>query len=248
MPNNVINRIYSDKETLFKIFKKDSEGRFRVDFNDWIPQPEFITNDSVPLDCENFAKILFGDIDFSLLLKTEEGESSAENSADTLINRMAASNTFKMLLMKTSIGDFDDDKFETFINMLRAKRTCGNYSWYDWNRSFWGTKWNAYDTVVDEPTFQFETAWNAPFPVIDKIVETLKPDRLVHQWADEDLGRNVGMKSYKRGEDGTYEIEEEELSDTDRGLSQAIELNDAYEFYKWDDENLRYVPIEDEDE
>lgn len=46
----------------------------------------------------------------------------------------------------------------------------------NWNIENWGTKWNAYDvSIKSKDTWKlvvgFQTAWNAPNPVINKIME-----------------------------------------------------------------------------
>jgi len=41
--------------------------------------------------------------------------------------------------------------------------------WSEWNRKNWGTKWNAYETVIkygDELIIDFQTAWSVPYPFI----------------------------------------------------------------------------------
>lgn len=51
-------------------------------------------------------------------------------------------------------------------------------NWYDWNEENWNTKWNAYDTDVirndDTIEFTFQTAWNIPVPIIEKILKLFK--------------------------------------------------------------------------
>ena len=54
-------------------------------------------------------------------------------------------------------------------------------TWQDWQREHWGTKWNAYqteDVVVQKwsvnfttATYRFQTAWDAPRPVIAAIIK-----------------------------------------------------------------------------
>jgi len=54
-------------------------------------------------------------------------------------------------------------------------------TWQDWQRKHWGTKWNAYqteDVVVQKwsvnfttATYRFQTAWDAPRPVIAAIIK-----------------------------------------------------------------------------
>lgn len=54
----------------------------------------------------------------------------------------------------------------------------GRPNWYDWNSDNWGTKWNAYDINIEsewdggdccEMEIHFDTAWSAPFPIIEAL-------------------------------------------------------------------------------
>ena len=93
----------------------------------------------------------------------------------------------------------------------------GYFTWYDWCISNWGTKWNSfhYDELEDEtPEFVkerceetpftdyviFDTAWNAPHPVIEKFAELYPDLELHHGWSDEDTACNLGTRDYANGE------------------------------------------------
>lgn len=42
-------------------------------------------------------------------------------------------------------------------------------TWTEWNRKNWGTKWNAYETIIaygDPLIIRFDTAWSVPYPFI----------------------------------------------------------------------------------
>lgn len=69
----------------------------------------------------------------------------------------------------------------------------GKISWYDWNTSNWGTKWNAYQ--VSRPKWdevRFQTAWAHPTPVILALSLKFPRDVLRVKYADEDTGYNLG--------------------------------------------------------
>ena len=54
------------------------------------------------------------------------------------------------------------------------------FNWYDWHCDFWNTKWGACDTRVEGPnTVVFDTAWDAPYPIFEKLSE-LFPNELLH--------------------------------------------------------------------
>lgn len=47
--------------------------------------------------------------------------------------------------------------------------------WMEWSRKNWGTKWNAYETVIqygDILTIDFQTAWSVPYPFIIALSNT----------------------------------------------------------------------------
>jgi hypothetical protein len=54
----------------------------------------------------------------------------------------------------------------------------GCRDWYDWARAKWGTKWNACQVEIEDSSLEqgyveitFDTAWDAPVPVLQKMVE-----------------------------------------------------------------------------
>lgn len=58
------------------------------------------------------------------------------------------------------------------------------------NRLIWGTKWNAYGTDIitndsDTIEFTFQTAWNVPTPIIEKILEIFKGYEIRYLAVDE---------------------------------------------------------------
>jgi hypothetical protein len=74
------------------------------------------------------------------------------------------------------------------------RRKYGHSNWYDWNCNNWGTKWDCSDShyTEEDKILQFQTAWACP----DKIIAEMKlmfPDlKFNGNYADEDLGSNVG--------------------------------------------------------
>lgn len=67
----------------------------------------------------------------------------------------------------------------------------GVICWHTWRPENWGTKWNAYDTCRSSDTeIQFDTAWNAPHPVLAKLSQNFPEDVIEVKYADEDLGYN----------------------------------------------------------
>lgn len=88
----------------------------------------------------------------------------------------------------------------------------GDNNWYDWSIKNWGTKWNAYatreenlreqyetDDIQWRSLIKFETAWSHPLPVIKAMSKEYPNTEFWIQYADEDLGYNLGEYKIKDG-------------------------------------------------
>lgn len=117
------------------------------------------------------------------------------------------SEPFEKVFDFSKIIPVPDDIFQGDLSMEKQAETQGR-NWYDWNRSNWGTKWNAYDHAPVERddetlTFKFDTAWSPPTPVIDALAEQFPEVQIVHEFIDEGWGF-AGSITYTDGE-GTDE-------------------------------------------
>lgn len=191
-----------------------------------MPCPQSIQDmGDVPSNVKSFAKIALGLIDFA---------------PSGIVERIESCNMLNMLKSRKSVADLTDEEFELFVGYLRNYRQTGTISNIDWRCKFWGTKWNSYSFVwtgTDE--IKFDTAWDAPHPVIEKLAEILGCE-IIHEWADENTGRNVGIRVYKHGLISSEELLDEEK----RGYELAFSLcPSAAEYYEWDGSN--YVCKED---
>ena len=95
------------------------------------------------------------------------------------------------------------------------------FNWYEWNTKYWGTKWNAYDNYIATGksyiTLVFCTAWNTPFPIINRL--TLLGYNFQLKYADEDYGRNCGKIIYnpeKTGFSSTVHISSSDLKNPEK--------------------------------
>lgn len=90
-----------------------------------------------------------------------------------------------------------DDMFEGNLGD-KERAECekkGIANWYDWQIANWDTKWNACRVVSEEETFldgkwttityQFDTAWCAPFKVIDALREKFPDLEITGGYVDE---------------------------------------------------------------
>lgn len=76
-----------------------------------------------------------------------------------------------------------------------GKENC----WLDWSIRNWGTKWNAYQSDLDdeENTIRFMTAWNGVPELIKKLGYIFPKMEFEYAWASEDFGYTVGLIRYK---------------------------------------------------
>lgn len=71
--------------------------------------------------------------------------------------------------------------------------------WYDWNRTNWGTKWNAYDTSkgAADNVIEFESAWSTPQHWLQALCNKFSDIHCTIEFADEDIGSNYGYLEVK---------------------------------------------------
>jgi hypothetical protein len=73
-----------------------------------------------------------------------------------------------------------------------ALRDIGYSNWYDWSIAKWGTKWNACDPALLAGSaadgfieIMFDTAWDAPVPVMEKMFEMFPRLSFTCSWRHE---------------------------------------------------------------
>lgn len=177
MPNHITNKVQAPKEVLATLLNADG----RIDFNTIIPFAGTFEWNGIDGLAETCAEAI-------------SGEPLNDHPLIASLQRDSRS--------RASIAGCSDEQFEQFVQMLRNKRTTGHFHTLDFARDKWGTKWNAYDQLVDleQGVFNFDTAWSCPKPVFQTL-STLHPQsEIIVQFADEDLGSNCGTLVFKAGE------------------------------------------------
>jgi len=196
MPNHIKNIITYEgdekkiKEMLEKI-KYDQLGIGTIDFNKIIPR-------SPDLDIEAGSKTDKGFAAYQDFIFVYTLGGTVEKDLDNI--SVKAEEIF--LKQRT---DIDSESWELGRKAFHNFRLYGAKDWYDWSCKNWGTKWNAYDYMEgtdysQNDDLQFETAWSAPHPVIEKLSQMFPEIAFEHKWADEDISVNCGYREYKNGE------------------------------------------------
>ncbi|NOG70448.1 hypothetical protein [Roseicella sp. DB1501] len=127
-------------------------------------------------------------------IKNSESSSTAEEGMQLIIDRGESSSNFRQSTLypaqiyriRDDVG-MPTDKWRTVAdaylkkhpgveeqgkNRMQALLETGHADWYSWSIANWGTKWNSYSFSIDaeEPlSFRFDTAWNFPTPVFEKL-------------------------------------------------------------------------------
>ena len=216
MPNYVINNIYlkgpgEDIDKLIALLGKNSEDPEEViDFNNIIKMP--VTMNVVEGSmAENFIaaylKTLSGKEQLEIadklkstplryggnfLNKYSKAFTKNPSQEDNKTLMRSFSNDFK-ILKPSSIEEVGKIYIDNIINY-------GSDTWYDWSVKNWGTKWNAFDSEIENNILSFRTAWSASLPITEKLSKMFPNISFCHEFADEDMGRNCGRVDFEKGD------------------------------------------------
>lgn len=180
MPNHVQNRlkIVGKKEQVEEVLNAIKGDNEVIDFNKIVPMPK-------ELDIESSSEGEIGmsvikqkiGVDINPLEKhyADMYESLDENRKEHII----------------------DAGFSFIRNIVKY----GHPTWYEWCRSNWNTKWNAYDTELkDDNEIWFRTAWNNVAERIIRKLSLIFPNvTFKYSFSDEDVACNCGNANFKNG-------------------------------------------------
>ena len=199
MPNHISNKLLvtaNSHEELEKFLLSikgneivDDEEQL-IDFNRIIPMP-------LPLRTTQSSSMVDDAIYYHLVKSGQEELVNTILRCPQCYNMERYSNkTEQELAEMYEIGE----KYVGYFNEFGAK------DWYDWSIKNWGTKWNAYSSILevkDEYSVElsFQTAWSGVPDIISKLTEMFPTFTFEYEYADEDMGYNCGS-GY--GEDGEF--------------------------------------------
>lgn len=193
MPNHVENLIIlsgepSEINKMLEAVKSDEYGLGTIDFNKVIPMPK-----SLDITCGSI---------------TSRGIKMVNDYISNVSRLKNADEPDFEELLKEQTKNVPDESREAWDVGVQAYMNIKKYgcpTWYEWSINNWGTKWNAYGYIQGEDysynsnQLSFETAWSAPTPVIIALSERFPNIVFQHKWADEDIGNNIGDRSYIGG-------------------------------------------------
>ena len=210
MPNNITN-IWTFEggseqvHAMLDKIKSDKLGFGSIDFNKIIPMPESLNieagsrTDNALYVCMAALNPAAPDMGLPKLSGEEYqklagivGRSKGEQFTKPDAQRISS------ILRFTTLSDAIAAGQVVVSNFLQY----GSGDWYDWRNRNWGTKWNAYQVHFDQESqsIHFLTAWDTPLLVMDKLSHMFPEIKMDLQWADEDIGHNVGHIVFLAGE------------------------------------------------
>ncbi len=215
MPNYVVNNIYlkgsqEDIDKLIALLGDNSDSpEEQIDFNNVVKMPEsmnLISGTVAHKYVSAYLKTLSGKEKLAVsekLFRTPDSyygnylnkyresfsEVLTEEDKKYLISRLKED--FKVI-NPSSIEEVGKAYVDNIINY-------GADTWYDWSVNNWGTKWNAFESKIENNTISFQTAWSASLPITQKLSKTFPKLLIFHEFADGDMGRNCGRIEFKRG-------------------------------------------------
>ena len=229
MPNHIKNILKFNctpekRAQIFEQIQNDEHGSGSIDFNKIIPMPE-----SLNIDAGSMEKRL---INLYLTASNPHTKDMGIQKLDVLSHPIAKAHvqTYARLScndMMTEeeiaqtvlhVKQFPENQKKTFSDLLDEEMAKGKQyvdnainhhatTLYEWSIREWGTKWNSYDFgEAGDNEISFNTAWSRPEPVIKKLSEMFPEIKIMHSWADEDIGYNVGEIEYLGGEEISYDI------------------------------------------
>ena len=134
----------------------DEVQRIKFDFNMILPPPQALVDDCEAYCAKCKSRVRVDKSDYCTKCNIRDNIGGRVSSWEKGKKRYRQLNKDEIKLAKSWVKKYGTD------------------SWYDWNTSNWGTKWNAGEVKmkrVDKNTLtaRFDTAWAPPSPIFDKL-------------------------------------------------------------------------------
>lgn len=213
MPNYVTNKLtfIGDQKLIGKVLEAiryDGQEIGTFDFNKVIPTPESLMMASGSIEKNAIAIYLTAvnpvTEDYGVKKMSRTDFDKLREGLNELKISGEYGNVSKSIIKE--MNEYEDAiKHGGIINL--GKKYVDNYiehgftSWYDYNVMVKGSKWNSLDPQpMEGNTVVFNTAWSCVLPVVSKLAEIYPKLSFYYQWADEDIGTNVGEAEFENGE------------------------------------------------
>lgn len=215
MPNWVINRIKTDKNTIKEIIKKHvtkaNDGEECFDFETILKMPEELKIEKSSRSADGL-KLYIAKINPFI---SNIGDKDEKMEIEAFIQRiLAVFNGYSFdkltnyLLRPNEVDDLRarygkriDETLNLGEKVFHNIEKYGVADWYDWSCEHWGTKWNACNTNIDLKRGEicFDTAWSPATPIIEALAKMYPNAKIIFSFAEEQMGFFSGENIYERG-------------------------------------------------
>lgn len=183
MPNWTENTvtIRGSKNDLDKIEKKLKSKKTVFDFNKIVPMPKSLDVTAGSMTDEAILVYLTDKLSFKPNKRTKESEKIYK-----LVTNCFSKDWPKDVYerVETRGKERIDELYDLGKQYVYNYDNYGCATWYEWCTKNWGTKWNACDVNVyrteDELEYTFNTAWDAPRPVIEALADKYPDVHICH--------------------------------------------------------------------
>jgi hypothetical protein len=213
MPNWIKNRLTVEKgdigEILDKNFSEDPKTHQRgFDFETIDKMPDEL-NIEYGSESEDGLRLYLTKVNPSCKWAGTSGDKLDEKSFAELVKKFRA-RTFGLVKAEMTEKDAAElqakykDRFQAVIDLGKKQfdnlAKYGAMNWYEWHCKHWGCKWNASESSVEGNTIEFQTPWSPAVAAIGELSAQHPNLSLVYEWADEDIGNNVGKAVFANGD------------------------------------------------
>lgn len=207
MPNHVTTIINAPSHVLSALVGTDENNEQVIDFEKILPIPKFVERATGVIDSDvlekfkafmpkNYPSIYFHvglnifETSYVMEFRHRNGKKLGQKYLEDVLQKFVAENT-----------DIAPSVLEGFVASMISKALTGCLDGYEWRIQYWGTKWNAYECVIDTDNEEvtFDTAWNFPAPVLVALSVKFPNEIIKARYADEDIGVNCGELTLKDG-------------------------------------------------
>lgn len=172
MPNHITTKITFHKDHE-KAFERMASEESKFDFNNFVKMPESLNITSG------------GYNDYAFIYNVTEAFTKDLSAPvhhrkfyDNVLGGLQDWN-YDLNRAKEHVAKLDEEGLTKLIETGKVLRNNWNLygvgTWYEWCPKNWGTKWNAYEVSIEDNAIEFQTAWNCPGPILDLLIEELKP-------------------------------------------------------------------------
>lgn len=197
MPNWTENNVTAKTEVLSKYLNEKGE----FDFNKLVPMPEALEVEDGSSGQNGLTYLYYkASNQHSDEYNPERAEeiNKVYRSLNPFFSDIASEKRYKEIVREFCNNPYSKDNkrsIETAEKYIENYKEYGACTWYQWCIKNWGCKWNASHICADEigdglMTVSFNTPWNLPEPIFEKMCKDNPEEPILFEHSDEDYNGN----------------------------------------------------------